>query len=70
MTRVGPSSDADWPSSGPLGSWGPCEGAGRVVTLLGCGDRGDAGWKRQTVESVLKMGLDDDATAFRQGERE
>lgn len=33
------------------------------MALLGCGDWGEAGWKRQTVERVLKIGFDDDAMA-------
>lgn len=37
-------------------------GGGRPL-VLGCGDRGEAGWKRHVVVSVLNSGVDDDATA-------
>ena len=39
------------------------------MALLGCGDCGEAGWKRHIVERLLKIRLDDDAMAFQKHER-
>lgn len=39
-------------------------GAERVVGLDGCGEVGEAGWKRQVVVRDLKSGVEEDATAW------
>lgn len=66
VTKVGP-----WSCAGPLldEAWPDGEGAAlwtgvlRAVALLGCGERDAAGWNRHMVERLLKIGLEDEATA-------